>query len=130
MAWPQRISGSRFISLGGSLQEGLELECSWKRIQRAPAYVTIILRNRGTLSPLPRIFRIPNLTISRGMMKMDPFDRTEPKISDYYADLGLPQQASLRDIKLAFFKLAKKHHPDKKAPGKSIDAQDFRKASL
>jgi curved DNA-binding protein CbpA len=63
-------------------------------------------------------------------MKMDPFDPTEPKISDYYADLGLPQQASLRDIKLAFFKLAKKHHPDKKAPGKPVDAQDFRKASL
>jgi hypothetical protein len=31
-----RQSGSRFISLGGSLQEGLELKCSWERIQRAP----------------------------------------------------------------------------------------------
>jgi curved DNA-binding protein CbpA len=60
---------------------------------------------------------------------MDPFDKP-PKISDYYADLGLPQQASFRDIKQAFFKLAKKHHPDRKAPGKSIDAQDFRKVSL
>lgn len=58
---------------------------------------------------------------------MDPFDRPEPTISDYYADLGLPQQASFRDVKVAFFKLAKKHHPDKKAPGMSIDAQDFRK---
>jgi hypothetical protein len=38
------MSGSRFISLGGSLQEGVELKCSWKRIQRAPAYVTILLQ--------------------------------------------------------------------------------------
>jgi curved DNA-binding protein CbpA len=63
-------------------------------------------------------------------MKMGGSDPTEPKTSDYYADLGVPQQASVRDIKLAFFKLAKKHHPDKKAPGESTDAEDFRKASL
>jgi DnaJ-class molecular chaperone len=61
---------------------------------------------------------------------MDPFDRPEPRISDYYADLGLSQHASFRDVKLAFFKLAKKHHPDKKAPGMSVDAQDFRQVSL
>ncbi|KAI1098359.1 DnaJ-domain-containing protein [Jackrogersella minutella] len=52
---------------------------------------------------------------------------TQPEVSDYYADLELSQQANSRDIKLAFHKLAKQHHPDKKAPGKSIDAQDFRK---
>jgi hypothetical protein len=38
--------------------------------------------------------------------------------------------SAARSTKLAFFKLAKKHHPDEKAPGKSIDAQDFPKASL
>ena len=61
---------------------------------------------------------------------MDQFILSEPEVSDYYADLGLQQQASSRDIKTAFHRLAKKHHPDKKAPGKSIDAQEFRKASL
>ena len=61
---------------------------------------------------------------------MDPFNPPEPKVPDYYADLGLPQQASCREIKAVFRRLAKKHHPDKKAPGKSIDAQDFRKANL
>ncbi len=38
----------------------------------------------------------------------------EPKISDYHADLRVPQQASVRDIKRVFFKLAKEHHPDKR----------------
>ncbi|KAH8749725.1 hypothetical protein F5883DRAFT_580595 [Diaporthe sp. PMI_573] len=61
--------------------------------------------------------------------KMDPFNLSEPQVRDYYADLGLPQQASSREIKAAFRRLAKKHHPDKKAPGKSIDAQDFCKAT-
>lgn len=32
---------------------------------------------------------------------------------DYYADLGVPQTATLSAIKLAFYKLAKEHHPDK-----------------
>jgi preprotein translocase subunit Sec63 len=62
--------------------------------------------------------------------KMDPFNLQEPQVRDYYADLGLPQQASSREIKVAFHSLAKKHHPDKKAPGKSIDAQDFREVSI
>jgi curved DNA-binding protein CbpA len=53
---------------------------------------------------------------------MDPFNLPEPQIPDYYADLRLPQQASSREIKVAFRRLAKKHHPDKKAPGKSINA--------
>jgi len=61
---------------------------------------------------------------------MGPFNEMEPEVSDYYADLGLQQQASSRDIKLAFRRLAKKNHPDKIAPGKSIDAHEFRKASL
>ncbi|KAI0105632.1 DnaJ-domain-containing protein [Hypoxylon sp. NC0597] len=56
---------------------------------------------------------------------MNPFE--EPDVPDYYADLELSQQASFRDIKSAFHRLAKKHHPDKKAPGKSIDASEFRK---
>ncbi|KAI0378646.1 DnaJ-domain-containing protein [Hypomontagnella monticulosa] len=58
---------------------------------------------------------------------MNSFDPSAPTNRDYYADLELTQQASPRDIKLAFHKLARKHHPDKKAPGQSIDAHEFRK---
>ncbi|KAH6699613.1 hypothetical protein EV126DRAFT_461021 [Verticillium dahliae] len=50
---------------------------------------------------------------------MNAFNLTEPRVPDYYADLGLEQQANFQDIKVAFFRLAKAHHPDKKAPGKS-----------
>ncbi|KAI6081922.1 DnaJ domain-containing protein [Hypoxylon rubiginosum] len=50
-----------------------------------------------------------------------------PTVPDYYGDLGVSQQASPRDIRLAFHKLAKQHHPDKKAPGQTIDAHEFRK---
>ncbi|KAI1204463.1 DnaJ-domain-containing protein [Annulohypoxylon truncatum] len=56
---------------------------------------------------------------------MDQF--TKPRVSDYYADLELSQQANARDIKRAFHRLARKYHPDKKAPGKSVDAYEFRK---
>lgn len=58
---------------------------------------------------------------------MSSFNPCEPGVPDYYADLGIPQQASLQDIKAAFRKLAIKYHPDKQAPGQSIDAYEFRK---
>ncbi|KAI8957996.1 DnaJ-domain-containing protein [Daldinia sp. FL1419] len=58
---------------------------------------------------------------------MSSFNVPEPEIPDYYADLGISQQASLQDVKTAFRQLARKHHPDKKAPGQSIDAHEFRK---
>jgi hypothetical protein len=44
-------------------------------------------------------------------MKMDSFHPTEPKIADYYADLGVPQQASVRDIKLVLFQIGVKASP-------------------
>jgi curved DNA-binding protein CbpA len=53
-----------------------------------------------------------------------------PELPDYYADLGVSQDASPRNIKSAWFKLAKRNHPDKKAPGKIIDAEEFRKVSF
>jgi curved DNA-binding protein CbpA len=34
-------------------------------------------------------------------------------MTDYYADLGLPRDASQADIKAAFRRAASKHHPDK-----------------
>ncbi|KAK4241844.1 hypothetical protein C8A03DRAFT_11913 [Achaetomium macrosporum] len=55
------------------------------------------------------------------------YDVPEPEISDYYADLGVSQYASAREIKFAWFKLAKLYHPDKKAPGRAVDAKEFRK---
>ncbi|KAF2129732.1 DnaJ-domain-containing protein [Dothidotthia symphoricarpi CBS 119687] len=44
---------------------------------------------------------------------------------DYYADLGVTQSANLPAIKLAFYKLAKEHHPDKSG---LEDASAFRLA--
>lgn len=46
---------------------------------------------------------------------------------DYYSHLGIPPNANRRQIKHAFARLAKKFHPDKKAPGQNIDAYEFRK---
>lgn len=48
---------------------------------------------------------------------------------DYYQDLGLERTASYRDIKIAYMKLAKQHHPDKNLGTKSNDATDFRRVS-
>ncbi|KAF1807880.1 hypothetical protein P152DRAFT_453335 [Eremomyces bilateralis CBS 781.70] len=52
-----------------------------------------------------------------------------PQMSDYYLALGLQQTATFQDIKRAHHLLAKKHHPDKQAPGKITDAHDFRRVS-
>jgi DnaJ-class molecular chaperone len=53
-----------------------------------------------------------------------------PQEPDYYLDLGLQQTATLLEIKRAHHSLAKKHHPDKQAPGKRTDAHDFRRVSI
>jgi len=46
-------------------------------------------------------------------------------VRDYYAVLGVPRTASPSDIKKAFRKLAREHHPDKK-PGDKVAEQRFK----
>src|SRR3970040_1491566 len=46
-------------------------------------------------------------------------------VRDYYAVLGVPRTASAADIKKAFRKLAREHHPDKK-PGDKAAEQRFK----
>ena len=46
-------------------------------------------------------------------------------VRDYYAVLGVPRAASAAEIKKAFRKLAREHHPDKK-PGDKIAEQRFK----
>ncbi|KAI4618144.1 uncharacterized protein J4E87_008154 [Alternaria ethzedia] len=50
----------------------------------------------------------------------------EPEERDHYFDLGLDEYATTAEIKKAFKRLALLYHPDKKAPGKTIDAVEFR----
>jgi DnaJ-class molecular chaperone len=60
-----------------------------------------------------------------------PYDKpTEPDTPDYYSTLGVWQFATAANIKQAFHKLALLHHPDKKAPGETIDAIEFRRVSV
>src|SRR3954470_6670569 len=44
---------------------------------------------------------------------------------DYYAVLGVPKTASQADIKKAFRKLAREHHPDAK-PGDAVSERRFK----
>ena len=46
-------------------------------------------------------------------------------VKDYYQTLGVPRTAAQADIKKAFRKLAREHHPDKK-PGDKVAEQRFK----
>jgi len=49
-----------------------------------------------------------------------------PKLTDHYAKLGVPQNATSQEVKRAYFMLAKRHHPDKAGAAASDDAAEFR----
>lgn len=51
----------------------------------------------------------------------------EPKVADHYLNLDLPQHATTGGVKKAYRALVLVHHPDKKAPGQTEDAAEFRK---
>ncbi|KAK2031764.1 DnaJ-domain-containing protein [Colletotrichum zoysiae] len=51
----------------------------------------------------------------------------KPSSVDHYRVLGIPQSATLPQIRQAYRKLALKCHPDKKAPGQTVDAEKFRR---
>lgn len=53
---------------------------------------------------------------------MDP-----PAMPDYYADLGVENNATVDKIKKAHRKLVLQVHPDRQAPGTCSDAHAFRK---
>jgi curved DNA-binding protein CbpA len=59
------------------------------------------------------------------------YDKPEPPDTpNYYAALGVSPDATSFEIRKAFHKLALEYHPDKMAPGETVDAVEFRKVSF
>ena len=54
----------------------------------------------------------------------------QPAQPDHYGSLEIEPESTVREVKKAFNRLAKLHHPDKQAPGISVDAGRFREASI
>jgi curved DNA-binding protein CbpA len=51
----------------------------------------------------------------------------EPDFPDHYANLELYQNATPRDVKVAYMRLAKLYHSDKLGAAETVDAEQFRK---
>ena len=51
------------------------------------------------------------------------------EFQDYYATLGVPRTATEKEIRTAYRKLAKRHHPDVN-PGKPEAAEKFKEISV
>ena len=62
-------------------------------------------------------------------LTMDEQAPKEPNLGDHYATLSIPQYAPLAQIKTAYRKMVLTYHPDKTAPGQTVDASDFRRVS-
>jgi DnaJ-class molecular chaperone len=52
-----------------------------------------------------------------------------PQVVDCYAILGVSQDATSTMVKKAYHQLALKYHPDKMAPGQTVDAVQFHRVS-
>jgi curved DNA-binding protein CbpA len=64
------------------------------------------------------------------MLRIVMYDKPElPQAPDHYAALGVSPDATSITIKKAFRKLALEFHPDKMAPGETVDAVGFRKVN-
>jgi preprotein translocase subunit Sec63 len=73
-------------------------------------------------SPLALLFSAP-LPIETLLI----FHNRYLEMANYYADLGLTPSATHEEVKAAFYRLAKQHHPDKQGPDGGGDASEFRK---
>jgi hypothetical protein len=68
---------------------------------------------------------LPNLKHAEMVEKPE-----KPRVPDYYAALGVSRDATSVVVKRAYRELALKYHPDRMAPGETIDAVLFREVRL
>lgn len=134
-------SWQRYFALGYDAYQDVMMGYL-RRFRSASDVLEVITGERGFKAVLHKISVTHSEEMDRLMQTMDQLldarlkvygtslggasKASKPADPKYYDVLGLTPAATGGEVKKAYYRLAKVHHPDKIAPGQAVDAAKFR----